>query len=250
MPIAISFQNESLKGYSLHFTTKNYSVEEIIKGIKLGKPISNDLLSQYQITNAKGYNSLRVNLAANKVILNRPVSTWYHGELGNLPLIKLGLTEKGNSQYVSPVLIEWDLEKGDFNQLFRENYNNIPSLKNKELAQFIIRENKLIEKINPFNLNYSTIKNEDLIFLDLSRSRENYNLLKQEELKEFLLASTNISYEEYLFKTSKLVKLNINYDPIGYIDLDKFRNIKIKEQTIINNNSVKLLIDNNIYLTE
>lgn len=226
-PIAIYFKDERLVVLSLHFTTKNHGYEKICENILIGGEIPGNFIKDYESETGKNdINSIKM-FRYDEVLQNfiRPKSTWFHGKLGDKPLIELTTLPRGKIQYISPVLIESDLDQNDISKLFNKDYNNIITLENKQAAQMLVKDMDNIEVINPINITFSTIAKDDLIFLDLTKSSYNFNLFEKEEFKDYLLISSNLTNEEYLIKTGKLVKLESPHqvDPIiketDYINL-------------------------------
>lgn len=220
LPIAINIENGKLVGYNIHFTSTNKDyIPVFIQNKKIDEDISKEQIILFKEKYPKEFSEINKSYYENKLInlldeksklaIIRPKGTWFYGEYGNLPLMPIKELSSEKIQYISPVLIKWDLENEEYFKLFLKSNREQPSLEYRELSQDSIKNMDLIETFSPLNGNFSKVSNNDLIFIDLKQSTHNFDLYKIDQFRDYLLLSANISKESYLYKTGKLERVTL-----------------------------------------
>lgn len=195
--VAINIVNNKLIGYSIHFTTKNYGSESVVNNVKLFEILPLDKLEDFEKVNIKGYKKL---LQGNPNLI-RLENTWVNCLNGNKSLIKVIELNDGRIQYISPVLIKYEIENGDYKEIFINSTKQILPLDCKLKILEIMQGCELWETIEPLNNNfYSTVLLKDLIFLKSNKTSYNFDLNDPTQFKDWVLTSSNMTTEEYLHR--------------------------------------------------
>lgn len=208
-----------------NLTTKNYKLEKILSGHKIGNNLDPFLLKKLHHDDAVLFDWFDKKYYKGKLLSkingSRPIKSlpefWSIGQNGDLPLINLGqIKNTQKDQYVSPVLQKIYVK--DMNKFYIISPKDIPadsSMKGALIAYF--EKTPQIYVFDPLNHYYSQMDPKDLFFID--------HLKEQKSIKSF---SDPREVEIYIFS---LNKKNLPLYFFRPLDIKLYQEIKIEQTT-------------------